>query len=61
MAAYDIRLSGCDDSLRFTVELDDRDAALIQRIARMSDDLSDHGCQPYMTITDHTEETSTDD
>jgi cell division protein FtsB len=57
MAAYDITLKSCDDSLRFEVDLDNRGAALIQRIARMSEDLSDHGCQPYMTVTEHTEET----
>lgn len=51
MSAYRITLHGCDDTLSFTVDLDDRDAALVQRIARMSDDLSDHGCVPYMTVT----------
>ena len=48
---YTVRLHSCDDGLTFGVELDGHDAALLQRIARMSEDLSDHGCQPYMTVT----------
>ena len=48
---YTVRLHACDDNLTFGVELDDHDAALLQRIARMSSDLSDHGCQPYMTVS----------
>jgi hypothetical protein len=58
MAAYDITLKGCDDQTDLTVSLDDRDAALLQRIARMSRDLSDCDCQPVMTVTPSTGEAS---
>jgi hypothetical protein len=52
VAEYTIRLSGCDDTTEFGVELNDNDAALLKRIARMSRDLSDSNCQPRMTVGD---------
>jgi hypothetical protein len=55
MAIYDITLHGCDDQLTFQVQLFDQDPALLQRIARMSEDLHS-GCEPYMTVTEHEEE-----
>jgi hypothetical protein len=55
MALYDITLKGCDDSTHLELELCEYDAALLQRIARMSRDLSESGCQPTMTIEPHKE------
>lgn len=51
MAEYTVRLSGCDDATEFDVELNDQDAALLKRIARMSRDLGG-GCQPVMCVGD---------
>ena len=47
---YTVTLHGCDDSLTFGLELDGHDAALLQRVARMSEDIHS-GCEPYMTVT----------
>jgi hypothetical protein len=55
MAAYSVILHGCDDSLSLGVDLDNHDAALLQRIARMSEDIHS-GCEPYMTVTETTGE-----
>lgn len=49
MSAYRLRLHG-EDVLTFGVDLDDHDAALLQRIARMTEDLRS-GYEPYMTVT----------
>lgn len=46
-----IRLSGCDDSTAFVVDLDDTELALVQRIAERSQETSQYSCQPRMTIT----------
>lgn len=51
MGTYWITLKGCDDKTQFTVELGDQDTAFLQRIARMTQDLSEFGCQPTMTVT----------
>lgn len=52
MAEYLVTLSGGEDSNKFAVELDDRDAALLQRLARMSQDLRS-GYMPDMTVEPH--------
>lgn len=57
MQGYDITFHGCDEVWHFGVELDNRDAALLQRIARMSEDLHGFSCEPYMTVTESTEVT----
>jgi hypothetical protein len=49
MTEYLVTLSGGEDSNKFAVELDDRDAALLQRIARISQDLRS-GYAPDMTV-----------
>lgn len=49
MSAYTVTLHG-EDVLTFGVELDDHDAALLQRVARMSEDIHS-GYEPYMTVT----------
>ena len=62
MAAYDITLHGCDDHLTVAnVELSPEELNAVNRVAALTDHLSDHGCQPYMTVNKHKEEISTDD
>jgi hypothetical protein len=50
MSAYEIRLSGCDDSTSFPMELTDAEAGLLQRAAALSKGASEFGCQPTMTV-----------
>jgi hypothetical protein len=57
MAAYDIRLSGCDDSTRVTFDLTPDQHELVQSIAAATVAASQFGCMPTMTVTEHTEET----
>ncbi len=51
MTAYEIQLRGCDDSTQWVMELTDAEAWLLERVAALSDEISDYGCQPSMTIT----------
>ena len=60
MAAHRITFHGCDAEWHFDVNLDDHEAALVQRLARMSEDIHDGDCEPYMTVTPITGETSND-
>jgi hypothetical protein len=50
MAAYEIRLSGCDDTTVFVVDLTDAEAAVADRVAARSRQAAEYGCQPRMTI-----------
>ena len=57
MSAYEIRLDGCDDSTSFAMELTDAEAGLLERVAALSKEASEFGCQPTMTVaTHHTDE-----
>jgi hypothetical protein len=49
--AYEIKLSGCDDSTRFVMDLDDAEAALLERVAARSQEASSYGCEPRMYLT----------
>lgn len=52
MATYEIRLKGCcHESTVIEVSLTDLEHALLARIARMTQDVSEFDCQPTMTIT----------
>lgn len=51
MTAYQVKLSGCDDSTRFVVDLDDAEAAAVERVAELSRQASAFSCQPSMTLT----------
>ncbi len=50
MTAYVIRLSGCDDSTEFGIDLTGAEAALLKRVAELSDQVSQFACQPTLTI-----------
>jgi hypothetical protein len=51
VSAYEIRLSGCDDSNAFVTELTEAEAGLLRQIAALSRESSDYECQPTMTIS----------
>jgi hypothetical protein len=57
MTLYDIKLQSCDDSLTVTADLDPVQLSAVELIAELTDKASDHCCQPYMTVTEHTEVT----
>jgi len=61
MAAYDITLHGCDDVTTVTLDLAPDQHKLLQAIAAATEQASQFSCMPKMTVTEHTEETSTDD
>lgn len=48
--AYRIRLQGCDDKTLMLVELTDEEAALVQRLSDLSEEASESGCQPKMSV-----------
>lgn len=50
MAAVEITLSGCDDHTKFVVDLTDDETQLLERIATLSQEASDYGCQPRMIV-----------
>lgn len=47
---YRIRLIGCDDTTEFVMDITEDEAALIRRVAEKSDETSNYGCMPTMTI-----------
>lgn len=51
MTAYQVKLSGCDDTTVFVTDLDEDQAALVERIAAQSRETSQFDCQPRMTLT----------
>lgn len=51
MTAYEIRLEGCDDSTAFVMDLDDSEAALVERVAARSREVSEFDCMPTMAVT----------
>lgn len=51
MAAYDIALRGCDGETHIEMDLDDDQAALLERIAAATRQASEYDCQPTMTLT----------
>lgn len=53
MTACRIRLSGCDESTQFDMDLDDDEAALLERVAARSREVSEYDCMPTMTVTPH--------
>jgi hypothetical protein len=50
VAAYEIRLAGCDDTTVFVMDLTDDEAALAERVAARARQSSEWDCQPRMTI-----------
>lgn len=51
MTPYEIKLSGCDASTAFVMDLSDDDAALLTRVAKLSQQVSGYSCQPRMILT----------
>ena len=47
---YTISLLGCDDTTVFDMELTAAEKDLLDKVARLSDETSDSGCMPIMTI-----------
>lgn len=47
---YTISINGCDDSTCFDVELDDKEAAAVHRIALLAKETSTYVCMPTMEI-----------
>lgn len=50
MAAYEIRLAGCDDVTTFVMDLSAKEANLLKVAAEKSREASERECQPRMTI-----------
>lgn len=50
MAAYEVRLVGCDEVTTFVMDLADAEAALVERVAALSRETSAYNCEPRMTI-----------
>jgi len=50
VTAYEIRLSGCDDSTTFEMDLTDAEAGVAARTAERSRATSTYDCEPRMTI-----------
>jgi len=61
MAAYQIRLAGCDDATVFVMELTEAEAQAARRIAALSVTASEFGCQPKMSIAPPPKEPDPDD
>lgn len=57
MAAYDIRLKGCDETTKVTLDLTPEQHELVQSIAAATVAASQFDCMPTMTVTEHTEDT----
>jgi len=51
MAAYDIKLEGCDAETHVEIDLTDDEAALLERVAHATRQASEYDCQPKMTLT----------
>jgi hypothetical protein len=56
MTAYEIRLSGCDETTSFVMELTSAEAELLQRAAALSRETSTYICEPVMTVRPHTDQ-----
>lgn len=50
---YKIYIHGCDDTTKFSMELTREEFALVQRIAALSAENSDYGCQPTLTVEEN--------
>ncbi len=50
MAVYSIKLQGCDDNTRITMNLSDDEYKLIKRLAERSEELSEYKCMPVLKI-----------
>lgn len=51
MTAYDVTVSGCDDSTRvFDLELSDVEAAALSRVAGAVNEASTESCQPTLIL-----------
>lgn len=58
MAAYDITLSGCDDSQTITAHLTAEQLDAVQLIAVLTAPAHEESsCAPKLTVTEHTEVT----
>ena len=57
-AKYLIRIDGCDDSTLFFIELDDKEAAAVHKIALLSKETSVYSCMPILEIHTCNEECS---
>lgn len=47
---YEIVISGCDDSTRFTVDLTTEAVQVVERIADLSREASEYGCMPTLSL-----------
>jgi len=45
-----IQLSGCDDTTIFTMDVDEVELLLLQRVAKLSRETSSYSCMPTMKI-----------
>lgn len=52
---YMIGIHGCDDSTYLVVDLTAEEAALIERLAALSEKESTYGCMPTLAIERHVE------
>lgn len=49
--AYDVKVSGCDDSTRFTIECRDASALdLLHTMVQRCNDASEYSCMPTMEV-----------
>lgn len=56
MTAYRVRLRGCDETTTFVIELSDAEAALLRRVAAVSQEISTYSCEPTLSIEPAREE-----
>lgn len=52
-----IILTGCDDNTTFTVEVDDKELAILNRVAKLSQETSEYNCMPKMKVFNDKNET----
>ena len=45
-----IKLAGCDDSTVVTLEVDIKELAILNRVAKLSQEISEYNCMPTMEI-----------
>jgi len=52
MKKYNINISGCDDSTKFSIELTEDQASFLRVIADLSEKTSTYGCQPVLHMSE---------
>lgn len=45
-----IKLNGCDDTTIFTMDVDEKELLLLQRVSKLSEETSAYNCMPTMKI-----------